>query len=211
VNLLALANLLQLAAVATGCALAWKRPSYRAVAALLLLVFVADWARLGLKTYILSTAPRPFHGAARAAFHIEQALFLTWPTGVAALAQWEFLRHRPWNVLLAYSAVIASLVLAYPGLRQSSLAQAYLALHITAFAYAFICTVRGLSKANPGIEQSAVVFSTFISATALLGPYTGQDWISRWNFAQLANVLLYSVLVYLQGGSLWTHSHSSSA
>ena len=209
-TLLDVANLLQFATAGTAIALAWKRRSYRPVALLFAVVTLADWIRLWIDRGILSDTPRPYTGAARAGYHAEQALFLTWPAGLAAVAGWVFHGRRPWGVAIAYGAVLASLALGYPQIRQGSLATAYLAIHIVAFGYALTCIVQRLLKATIEIEQIAVTFSTVISLAALLGPYTGHDWTVRWRFAQFANVVLYAILTYRQGVLLWNPSRSSS-
>jgi len=170
VTLLALANLLQLCTAVTAVALAWKRRSYWPAALLFVVIMAADWSRLVLDKGILSTAPRPREGLARLAFHLEQALFLTWPAGLTALAGWVFRGRRPWGVALAYSAVLVSLAISYPQVRQNPLERAYLVIHLLAFGYASACIARQLFKATPEVEQIVVVFSTVISLVALLGP-----------------------------------------
>ena len=208
-TLLDIARLLQFVAAVTACALAWKRRAYRPVALLLVVLVIADWSRLLLDRSILANAPCPYRGTARAAFHVDQALFLTWPAGVAALAGWVFFRRRPWYVALAYCIAVAFLVIGYPHILQDSLARAYVALHILAFGYAVTCILQQLFKAVPEIEHATVSYAAVISLVALLGPYTGRDWVGRWNFAQVANAVLFTVLIYRQGRFLWNQSRSS--
>ena len=210
-GLLDLANVLQAFAAVTAAALAWKRRSYMPVALLLTSVVIADWTRLGLDRSILASAPVPYTGLARAAFHTEQALFLVWPAGVAALADWVFRGRGPWDIVLAYSAAVVSLAISYPWVRQDLLARAYLVIHLVAFGFALMCIAQQLFKSAPNIERAALLFSTLISLAALLGPYTGHDWIGRWRFAQFANAVLYAILTYLQGIRLWTRSRSSAS
>jgi hypothetical protein len=204
-RLLDLANVLQACAALSAAILAWRRASYRPVACLLGLTTIADWLRLLLDKAILSTAPRPYEGMARVGFHLEQALFLTWPAALAAVAGWVFGRRRPWIVALVYSAAMVFLCAGYPRIRGDFLRYVYLALHVLAFGYALICIMRQIFRAAPKIEieHAAVVYATIISLAALLGPYTGSDWIARWNFAQLANIVMYGVLTYRQGKLLW--------
>src|SRR5215813_5439255 len=101
-RLLDLANVLQACAALSAAILAWRRASYRPAACLLGVTTIADWLRLLLDKAILSTALRPYEGMARVGFHLEQALFLTWPAGLAVVAGWVFGRRRPWIVAFVY-------------------------------------------------------------------------------------------------------------
>ena len=210
-TLLALANILQLSTAVTAAVLCFRRRSYRTVALLFVAVALADWLRLWLDLGILRAAPRPRTGMTRLAYHLDQALFLVWPAGLAAVAGWVFGRRRPLGVAVAYGATLATLVLGYPRLRQEALAVAYFGIHALAFGYALTCALRRFTEETIQIEHVTVIFSTVLSLAALLGPYTGRDWIDRWRMAQFANVVLYAILTYHQGALLWGSSRSSSS
>lgn len=210
-TLLAIANTLQLSTAVTAAVLCFRRRSYRAVALLFVAAALADWLRLWINKVVLVDVVTPYMGTARGIYHVEQALFLVWPAGLAAVAGWVFGRRRPLGVAVAYGATLATLVLGYPRLRQESLAVAYFGIHALAFGYALTCALRRFAEETIQIEHVAVIFSTVLSLAALLGPYTGRDWIDRWRMAQFANVVLYAILTYHQGALLWGSSRSSSS
>lgn len=80
-------------------ALAWRRasahPRHAAVALVMTVGVAQDVVRRGLRLlnepYYAAAAGAPLHGAGRAIFHVGQALTLSWPFGLAALAAWVFL------------------------------------------------------------------------------------------------------------------------
>jgi hypothetical protein len=125
--------------------LAWpmarRRPEHRPVAWLLTFGLVSDLIRRGLQGLVLgpayvALAGAPATGWVRVAAHVEQALFLAWPAGLAALTLWTYLRWRPWPVVLGYATTIAVLIIGYPGLRGALVRKAYLGFELACVALA---------------------------------------------------------------------------
>ena len=104
-------------AAATALMLARRRFDYRPMALFLAAVVGVQLVRFVLLVAVLQLATDagrlPFTGAERAAFHVEQALFVAFPMGIAALAVRVLARRRAWPVALAWvagSAAVASVL-----------------------------------------------------------------------------------------------------
>lgn len=93
-----------------------------------------------LRVYVLGAGPPggvPYAGLERAAFHVEQAAFVSWPIGITALAIHTFARRRAWPVAIAYVVVVAILILGYPTLRRELLQSTYLGITLACLAVSF--------------------------------------------------------------------------
>jgi hypothetical protein len=201
--------LVALSAIAVG----WVREDYRPVAIFLSFGCSADWMRRALALGPLA-APGPYAGAARAAFHLEQALFLAWPAGLCALMVWLFLGRRPRLVALvalAYACVVGACVLGYPALRGPLLRRAYLGADIVALCVCTGATIDWVRLLAPGervrLPQASAAYLFGMEVVVLFGAFFG-DLFTTWDRAQLAHVLFYPALLLLQGGALWTSRSS---
>src|SRR5689334_3379564 len=84
-------------AAVLGVVLAVRRAEHRPVALFLVAMVAIDLGRLYLRGAFHLDVPGPYVGAQRVAFHAEEAGFLTWPAGLAALALNVFGgQRRPW-------------------------------------------------------------------------------------------------------------------
>ena len=173
-----LARLALILAMIGAVALARRRAEYRPIAALLVFLGFANAARSILNELVFQPAIRagrlPFHGGERAAFHVEEGLFLSWPFGVAGLAVAVFLSKRRWPIVAAaYAAAVAVLVAKYPAIRQDLLAEVYLYLTLGCLVVAAGALAwrwhRRIPLSPP--EITTFLFVTFLLAT-VLGPYT---------------------------------------
>ncbi len=201
---------LQALAAVLAVAVAWRRPSYRPTAGFLFGALVASLVRLALR-WARVGAPVPYVGAARLGFHLDSALFLAWPLGIAALARWTFAGRRPWPVLAAWALAVAVLVLGYPTLRGDLLRKVLLGIELAALAVAVASFVAFVwARRDPRLEHLAAMLILALEGATLagawaLGPFAG------WGAAQITYSVLYAVLAVLQGGSLWFSSSPSSS
>ena len=114
---------LEFLAACLAAVVAKQRLETRPIAMCLVIIAVADLIRLAISPW-LGGSGRPFTGWQRLLFHIEQALFLTWPAGLAATCSYVFLRRRPRPVFVLYLIIVAVLIVGYPAIRGHHLAVA---------------------------------------------------------------------------------------
>ena len=201
---------LQALAALLAVVLAWRRPSYRPTAGFLLGAFLASMVRLALRPVLLA-ASLPLAGLPRLVFHLEQALFLAWPLGIAALARWTFAGKRPWPVLAAWALAVAVLVLGYPTIRGDLYRKVLLGIELAALAVAVASFVAFFwARQKPRLEHVAALFVFGTEGVTLVGPWLAGLFAEGWRGALLSYSVLYAVLIFLQGGSLWSRPSSSS-
>ena len=202
---------LQALAAVLAVAVAWRRPSYRPTAGFLFGALVASLVRLALR-WARVGAPVPYVGAARLGFHLDSALFLAWPLGIAALARWTFAGRRPWPVLAAWALAVAALVLGYPTIRGDLLRKVLLGIELGSLAVAVAAFVAFFWRREwPRLEHLAALAVLGFEGATIVGPWlTGLFAVEGWRGALLSYSVLYAVLSVLQGGSLWSRPSSSS-
>lgn len=145
---------------------------------------------LVLRPYRAAHWPAPYTGAARVAFHLEQAAFIAWPAIVCALAWSSLSRSRAWPVLASWSAAAAALVLLYPEVRGEPLGRVYRALTVLAVlggAAALLRVTRAPGRA--GIVSLALLAGV---AAELAGPYLARPF--EWWPAQLTYAIVFTGL-----------------
>lgn len=199
--------------------LAWRvarhRPEHRAVAWFLSANLAADVARQAIALYVLAPARArlagaPFTGLPRAAFHVEEAGFLLWPAGVAALSIVVFLRRRAWPVVIVYGLAVLALAATYPVTRGPTLRRAYLGLELAALAVALGCFVMWVwRKEAATLTRATVLLLAVVELIIVAGPYASGLFAS-WGIAQAVYATLYVVLVLLHGVGSWGSSKPSS-
>src|SRR4051812_46103746 len=108
-----------IAAVLTAAAIAYRRRDHALFAVLLAGLAVGNVVALYLDARFALLDGGPFVGAARVAFHFDEALEVGGSAALGGMAVWYFARRR-WFALLAAPAwvlVLAFLVTSYPALR----------------------------------------------------------------------------------------------
>lgn len=197
---------LRIVVAALAMALGRRRPEYRPVAALLVLLAGLDIFRVYVLRPIYLPHPRPYSGAPRIAFHAGQAIFFAWPAGIAMLGWTVFLRRRPWPPLAAYALVLGPVIAGYPAVRETRLAYvhaiAYLASVVATLACAAIWATR---RAPPRPEHAATALLPLLELSLLAGPYwpAGPDPFGHWAVAQVTYAVIWSLLALLHVGVLW--------
>jgi hypothetical protein len=204
--------------------LAWivtrRHAEHRPVAILLSIGLGCDAARRALYYSVFAAAyarfgSAPFEGWPRALAHVDQALFLAWPAAIVAGALASFggreQRTRPSIAGVAVSWVIAvgALVLTYPITRGAVVARFYLGVELLALL-AVIVTIGAWvrKRRSPQLHQVSVALVAGAELSALAGPWR-INLFGSWPLAQAVYLVLFGVLLLLQGGSLWLFRGSS--
>lgn len=191
------------AALMAAILLARRRVEYRPTAALLAWAGLAHVVRPLLHIVVLVPARAagrlPYVGLERAAFHVEQAVFVSWPLAITALAVWTFWRRRPWPVALAWLAVAAALAASYPAVRGPLLASVYLGVTLAALAVSIgAATTWWRSKAPAEPPEIAALLFIVCEIGATLGPYAAGPIDKVWPIAQGLYFGLYAILFALE-------------
>jgi hypothetical protein len=203
------------------------RPPHRPVALFLFVTAITDiihtalgrlvlWPALDLvRAAGLDPARIPFTGWVRVTVHVDQALFLTWHAGLAALALVVFTKLRPWPVAILWVAASLALALTYPITRGEVLRRVYLAADLIALAVAVASFASWFRRRRPGQGFTfPQLIATLIFAIELGALFVGAwRWniFENWSLSQAAYATLYAACIFLQGAVLWiTPSPSQS-
>jgi len=148
----------------------------------------------------------PLEGWARVAFHAQQALFLTWPAGLAAIVLVLFVSRR-WTAALpgvAWAALVAYLSTHYPAVRGDALRGVYLAAELAAVTVAAGSIITWTwRRASPTPAHACALFVALIDAVALIGGALRYGVFEYWYLDQICSLLLYAFLTLYQGRTLW--------
>lgn len=163
----------------------------------------------------------PLTGWARVAAHVDHALLLGWSTVLAACAVAVFwapgppCRARPthladiwpYQVIAAIWMLITGFFVAtYPESRpfhrSGYLLAELLALGVGLAAFVAWLRQRDRAEGMP-VTKICTLLIIGLDAVALLGPYLAPGFYTGWDRALGAYVVLYGLLVLIQGGTLW--------
>ena len=182
--------------------LARRRRDYTSIAIGLSWVSFAHLVRGLLAVFVLGAGPPggvPYQGIERAFFHVEQALFISWPLGITALAIHVLTKRRAWPVALAYAALVAVLVFGYPTIRRELLQSVYLGVTLAALAVSLGAAVGWWRARTPTTPpQSAVLLCILAELGAVVGPYAAGVIDKSWPVAQGLYFGLYVTLTALE-------------
>jgi hypothetical protein len=183
-----------------------RRPQHRPFAVWAAVVLAEDIIRRILNVWPLD-APRPYTGALRALFHVDQALFLLEPFGLAAVCWIVFLSRRARAPLLAGVAAWAALALGYPwpfrGVVLGYIYAGIQALSILASGASMVIWTR--RKAHPRPEHTCGLLATLLTCALFSGPYAPRAPapFDDWSFAELVYLSLWSALAVVQAFAIW--------
>lgn len=201
--------------------LAWpvakRRPDHTPIALLLTFGLVSDLVRRLLREYLFlpayaALAGAPATGWLRCAFNVEQALFLAWPAGLAAVALWVYLKQRPWIVALGYVEwVLAIAGLGYPAIRGDLLSKAYLAFELACLLVAVGAIVHWIAfrKDPPRVSHWIVALMVGTEVVGLIAGAWRFGIFTAWTLAQVSYCMLYAVLIAINGAVLWVWPNPS--
>jgi hypothetical protein len=214
--LLAFGYLMSLVATVLAWLVARRRPEHAPIAYLLTFGLASDLVRRALHWFLapayaeLSGAPAT--GWVRFTVNIEQALFLGWPAGIAAVAMVIYLGRRPWPVAVGYVAgVLGIIVFGYPAIRGDLLRKAYLGFELTCLMVAVGCLLHWIAfrKDTPRPRHLIVMLIIGAEAAGFIGGAWRFGIFTTWKLAQVAYTMLYSAVAVINGGVLWIRPKSS--
>jgi hypothetical protein len=198
---------LQLSAAASAAVIAIGRVDHRPVAGFLGAMVLAFVARFGLVTWLIepfhaSHPGEPLTGSVALAGHLDAALFIAWPAGIASTAIAVFLKRRPLAVGVAWLAASIAIGAAYPLTRGDVLRRCYLAAVLASLVVS-IGAMAMWTRRNERVTlpRAAVLLLMLFELSTLLGPWMG-DPFNDWNRAQILYSTLYAGLIALQGGTI---------
>ena len=192
--------------------LAWitarQRAEHRAFAALLSLGLLSDIIVFALQRWVLPPPlvdSPPLTGWIRIAGDVDTALYVAWPAGIAAVALHTLAHRSPRAVLLAFLAIVAALVIGYPTIRGEVLRKTLLGIELAALLVGLASMVawRGRRERFTVSTLCACVLVVGHFGTVISGPYRFGLFGEAWVLAQVAYLLIFAVVILLQGGSLW--------
>lgn len=193
-----------ISATVSAVALARLRADHRIFAALFSWFTAANVIRVALAKSFDLVRPLgspPFVGAARVAFHIDQAIELSWPAGLAGVAILLFAQRR-WLALfpaLAWAGAVAYLATHYPAIRGEELRLVYLAAELAALAVSAASIVTwGWRRKSPTPAQVCTLLVCLVDGGLLFAGAQRWGFWSRWDLQQYACSLLYLVLTRYQ-------------
>jgi hypothetical protein len=118
-------------------------------------------------------------------------------------------KRRAFPGIAAYVVAVAVVAFSYPAIRGDTLRRYYLACEIAALLTALASGVAWWSRREPPtLPVAATLLITTLDIAVLFGPYRVGLWTS-WAYAQAVYVVLYLVLITIQGGSLWDSYRTS--
>jgi hypothetical protein len=155
----------------------------------------------------------PFTGAARVAFHVDEAIELSWAAGLAALAIIVFAGRRFAGVAigLLWVATVAYLATHYPEIRGDALREVYLAVELAALAVAAGSIVSWTWRREPPTPARISVLAICLTdgITLLAGAWRWGFWV-HWELNQAAFALLYATIAAYQV-IIWRRISSQSS
>lgn len=192
---------------------------------LLLFALVDEVVVEMLHRFAFEGAHRPFVGVVRALYHLETALVLGWPAGLAAVswqvsltmpkrpmrtlspyrAAWEDSNKepRPFPVPLALAGMhlgaTIGLAVAYP-LPRERLAMLFQAWEVLCVAFAWAGIRRGWGRAWRRVEVSLVALASCETMVATIGPFAS-DPFTRWWIASTFYVVTWVAVAIVIGSS----------
>ena len=207
------------AATSLAWALARKKSEHRPIAYLLTAGLASDVAQHALRPMLLqwiaTLGDATWTGWPRATAHLYQALFMVWPTGLAAAALFVFLGRKPWPVIACYAAVVAGVVALHPKARDGTLPRVYTAVQLACLLVAIGSAgswylASRQTRARADTAQASLMFILSVEAPSLAGAWRF-DIFSNWHLSQIADLIMFALLILLQGVMLWTSSDLSGS
>lgn len=191
-------------AVATALAIAYRHHSYRPAAALVTWLAASLLIRTVLQVWYLIPARSeigelPYPWCIRWPFHVDEALFVSWPAAILATSVRLFTRRVWWPVAVAWAAVSLGFASAYPWLRLDRLEAANAAVWTIALLASVTCMAHSWHRQDLWHAAHWVVFwlwavSTMVLAVVLLW----NSPVANWEIARRVLTVGMGVLLSYQ-------------
>lgn len=207
------------AAVAAGLAFvaAQRRASVRVLAWLLAWEVAQDLGRRALSSYVLdpfrAAHGTPYLGWARVAFHVREALQVSWCFAVVAVvARVLGRRVAPW-LWPTFLLVIATATIGYPAwLRGTANIGVYYAVIQAievSWCGAFVLSFVRRSEGALMVEHVSVFWMVAVEL-AVLTAYVAGGIFEWWPVAATLYLAMHTGLILVQGRWLWTSARDTS-
>jgi len=212
--------ILSVLAVASAWGLARRDRTHRPVAVLLTLGLASDVAVRALQAFYLESArvrlgvSVPWTGTDRIVGHVSDAVVLLWPAALAGASIAVFLGWRPWLAVAGYVLAVVAFIVLHPIGGNGSLPLALKAFNVASVAVAVGCAATWYMKTEksgerPNTARAALLVLLPIELASLAGAW--RLGFAKWHLSQIAYLVMFSILVLIQGGSLWGSPPSSSS
>jgi hypothetical protein len=205
-----------LAATATilAWALALRRPEHRPIAYLLTVGLGSDAARHVLTVKVIRPAAlafgdTPWTGSARGAAIVDEVLFIAWSVAMVGAALVVFLDRRAWPALASYAALVVWIAAAHPMMLDGSLPRFYTVVQLASSAVCVGCALTWYIGAHKPATTAQTCLALTVAVELLSIAFSWRVGIfQQWHLSQGVYLVLYGVLILIQGGILWQHSRS---
>jgi hypothetical protein len=206
---------------AIATALAWvlarRKPEHRPIAYLLSAGLASDLGQLALRPFLLhwiaTLGDATWTGWPRVAAHANQALFMLWPATLAATSLVVFLGRKPWVVVVCYGVVVAEIVEWHPKASDGSLPRVYAMVQTAALLVAVGSAAMWYlssreTRGRATTAQAVLMFILSVEVPSLAGAWR-IGIFANWHLVQIAALIMFILLIMLQGVFLWRSLRSS--
>lgn len=205
---------------AVNVVLAWlltgREPEHRPLAVALTVGLVSDAAIKALRVLYLDAAigrlglQSEWSGGPRLAGYVTDALSLAWPAAVAGATVVLFVERSALLALGGYAALVAALTVFHAVAGTEALARDLTFAELVCCLVALGCAVTWYtrSKKSATTAQACLMVVVAVEFMSLIGAWR-VGLFANWHLTQLAYLAGFSVLILMQGGSLWIRRSSS--
>jgi hypothetical protein len=207
---------LEILAIGVAWPLMQRRREHRPVVVLLAVGLLSDVGVRAIRELYLAEVIRrlgvdaPWPWPERAMGHLTDAFTLAWPATLAGAAIAAFLRRHPWPAIAGYVAFIAGFVIVHPIAGDGSLRRALMGAQVVAVAVSLGCALTWYqrSRKRATSAQACMLVFAFGELGALFGSWR-HDIFADWHLARLAYVVMFVVVIAIQGSYLWLRPSTS--
>lgn len=203
-HLLAYAVLAVLAGI-----VAVRNRQHRPTAAFIGWMLASDIVRPVL-TRVYESAPRPLHGSARFAFHVDESIALSWYGLFVATCLVTFVGRGARHAIAVW-ILLSAACLFYPFVSGRILVNLYLATAITSAVAAWACILYGMfvrRDLDPGLPHLVLILYATTDVGTYLFSYL-EGFAENWPFVRLANLFL--LLACIVAHVVWLARHRARA
>lgn len=171
--------------------------AHRPVAAYVAWMFLSELVRWAGLIHLYRDAPRPLHGVARLAFHVDEAIALSWSGFFVAACLAVFVGRGVRYAFVGWLAIVGLVCVWYPRLSGPSLVNVYLATSALSTVVAWSCIVYGVffrRDLRPGLGALVLILYAATDVAIYLFNYV-RGFLQNWPFANLAGMLMLTAAI----------------